>query len=150
MGRPRGVAGGALCLFLAGIGLLIGIFLLLWCLYRRAARHRPFAHHRLPNDGDEPGKPLPLFKCLHVSLTWFRLALKGAQPKSTGPHPRSVEALTPNSLETSQTPVKLSPQGSVELPQVGEGQVPTSPAPSPSWRAACPAPAAGTPRLLGI
>ena len=34
-------------------------FLLLWCLYRRAARHRPFAHHRLPNDGDEPGKPLP-------------------------------------------------------------------------------------------
>lgn len=58
VGRPRGVAGGALCLFLAGTGLLIGICLLLWCLYRRAARHRPFAHHRLPNDGDEPGEQL--------------------------------------------------------------------------------------------
>lgn len=41
---------------LAGTGLLIGIFLLLWCLYRQAARHRPFTHHRLPNNGDEPGE----------------------------------------------------------------------------------------------
>ncbi|XP_066127672.1 Golgi-associated olfactory signaling regulator [Saccopteryx bilineata] len=54
VGRPRGTAGGTLCLFFAGTGLLIGVFLLLWCLYRRGARHRPFAHHRLPNDGDEP------------------------------------------------------------------------------------------------
>ena len=93
---------------------------------------------------------VPLLKCLHVSLTWFRLALKGALPKSTGPHPRSVEALTPNSLEISQTPVKLRPQRSAELPQAGELQVPTSPAPFPSWRAACPAPAARTPRPLAI
>lgn len=55
-GRARGAVGGALCFFFAGIGLLLGIFLLLWCLYRRASRHRPFAHHRLPNDGDEPGE----------------------------------------------------------------------------------------------
>lgn len=74
---------------------------------------------------------VPLLKCLHVSLTWFRLALKGALPKSTGPHPRSAEALTPNSLEISQTPVKLRPQRSAELPQAGELQVPTSPAPFP-------------------
>ena len=56
VGRPRGAGGGALCFFFAGTGLLIGVFLLLWCLYRRGARQRPFAHHRLPNDGEEPGE----------------------------------------------------------------------------------------------
>ena len=56
--RPRGSVGGALCLFFAGTGLLIGIFLLLWCLYRRASRHRSFAHHRLRDSGDEPGECL--------------------------------------------------------------------------------------------
>lgn len=76
VGRPRGTAGGALCLFFAGTGLLIGTFLLLCCLYRRAARNRPFAHHRLPNDGDEPGErslQRPALECLHISLTWFLL-----------------------------------------------------------------------------
>uniref|UniRef100_A0A8C8TJA8 Golgi-associated olfactory signaling regulator n=1 Tax=Peromyscus maniculatus bairdii TaxID=230844 RepID=A0A8C8TJA8_PERMB len=56
--RPRGSISGSLCLFFAGTGMLIGIFLLLWCLYRRASRHRSFAHHRLRDSGDEPGKCL--------------------------------------------------------------------------------------------
>lgn len=74
VGRPRGAGGGALCFFFAGTGLLIAVFLLLWCLYRRGARQRPFAHHRLPNDGDEPGeRPLqrPALNAGH--LTCFPL-----------------------------------------------------------------------------
>ncbi|XP_069408755.1 Golgi-associated olfactory signaling regulator [Ovis canadensis] len=92
VGRPRGVAGGALCLFLAGIGLLIGIFLLLWCLYRRAARHRPFAHHRLPNDGDEPvihldapKEPYDLY--FYAPDAWVPSHIATKQPPPTPPLP---------------------------------------------------------------
>ncbi|KAG8521397.1 Golgi-associated olfactory signaling regulator [Galemys pyrenaicus] len=89
VGRPRGVAGGALCLFLAGTGLLIGIFLLLWCLYRRATRHRPFAHHRLPNDGDEPVMHLDTPKDLYFYApdAWVPSHISTKQPPPTPPLP---------------------------------------------------------------
>ncbi|XP_043756552.1 Golgi-associated olfactory signaling regulator [Cervus elaphus] len=92
VGRPRGAAGGALCLFLAGIGLLIGIFLLLWCLYRRAARHRPFAHHRLPNDGDEPVMHLdapkePYDLYFYAPDAWVPSHIATKQPPPTPPLP---------------------------------------------------------------
>ncbi|KAF4011233.1 hypothetical protein G4228_002735 [Cervus hanglu yarkandensis] len=92
VGRPRGAAGGALCLFLAGIGLLIGIFLLLWCLYRRAARHRPFGHHRLPNDGDEPVMHLdapkePYDLYFYAPDAWVPSHIATKQPPPTPPLP---------------------------------------------------------------
>ncbi|KAK1329953.1 hypothetical protein QTO34_010137 [Cnephaeus nilssonii] len=92
VGRPRGGAGGALCLFFAGTGLLIGIFLLLWCLYRRAARHRPFAHHRLPNDGEEsvlhldaPKEPYDLY--FYAPDAWIPSHISTKQPPPTPPLP---------------------------------------------------------------
>ncbi|KAM9049054.1 Golgi-associated olfactory signaling regulator [Megaptera novaeangliae] len=115
VGRPRGEAGGALCLFLAGTGLLIGIFLLLWCLYRRAARHRPFAHHRLPNDGDElvmhldaPKDPYNLY--FYAPNAWVPSHIATKQPPPTPPlppklpppprggRPQHLEPLSPSTL----------------------------------------------------
>ncbi|EPY89120.1 coiled-coil domain-containing protein 155-like protein [Camelus ferus] len=92
VGRPRGAAGGALCLFFAGTGLLISIFLLLWCLYRRAARHRPFAHHRLPNDGDEPVMHLdapkdPYDLYFYAPDAWVPSHIATKQPPPTPPLP---------------------------------------------------------------
>uniref|UniRef100_A0A286ZV74 Golgi associated olfactory signaling regulator n=3 Tax=Sus scrofa TaxID=9823 RepID=A0A286ZV74_PIG len=115
VGRPRGVAGGALCLFLAGTGLLIGICLLLWCLYRRAARHRPFAHHRLPNDGDEPVMHLdapkdPYDLYFYAPDAWVPSHIATKQPPPTPPlppklpppprggRPQRLEPLSPSTL----------------------------------------------------
>ncbi|KAL2762955.1 Golgi-associated olfactory signaling regulator precursor [Daubentonia madagascariensis] len=115
VGRPRGAAGGALCLFFAGIGLLLGIFLLLWCLYRRAARHRPFAHHRLPNDGDEPVIHLdapkdPYDLYFYAPDAWVPSHIATKQPPPTPPLPpklpppprggrsQRLEALSPATL----------------------------------------------------
>ncbi|XP_004710719.1 Golgi-associated olfactory signaling regulator [Echinops telfairi] len=114
VGRPRGVAGGALCLFLAGTGLLIGIFLLLWCLYRRAARHRPFAHHRLPDDDepvmhlDTPKDPYDLY--FYAPDAWVPSHIATKQlpptpplppklpPPPRGGPPQRLEALSPATL----------------------------------------------------
>ncbi|KAK2088908.1 hypothetical protein P7K49_034815 [Saguinus oedipus] len=115
VGRPRGAAGGALCLFFAGTALLIGIFVLLWCLYRRAARHRPFAHHRLPDDGDEPVLHLDAPKDpydLYFSApdAWVSSHIATKQPPPTPPlppklpppprggRPQRLEALSPATL----------------------------------------------------
>ncbi|XP_006868468.1 PREDICTED: protein Goofy [Chrysochloris asiatica] len=114
VGRPRGMAGGALCIFLAGTGLLIGIFLLLWCLYRRAARHRPFAHHRLPNDDepvmhlDTPKDPYDLY--FYAPDAWVPSHITTKQlpptpplppklpPPPRGGPPQRLEALSPATL----------------------------------------------------
>ncbi|KAM8787730.1 Golgi-associated olfactory signaling regulator [Rhynchonycteris naso] len=92
VGRPRITAGGALCLFFAGTGLLIGVFLLLWCLYHRGARHQPFAHHRLPNDGDEPvihldtpKEPYDLY--FYAPNAWVPSHISTKQPPPTPPLP---------------------------------------------------------------
>nr|XP_012609938.1 Golgi-associated olfactory signaling regulator [Microcebus murinus]XP_012609939.1 Golgi-associated olfactory signaling regulator [Microcebus murinus]XP_012609940.1 Golgi-associated olfactory signaling regulator [Microcebus murinus]XP_020139049.1 Golgi-associated olfactory signaling regulator [Microcebus murinus]XP_020139050.1 Golgi-associated olfactory signaling regulator [Microcebus murinus] len=115
VGRPRGAAGGALCLFFAGTGLLLGIFLLLWCLYRRAARHRPFAHHRLPDDGDEPVMHLdtpkdPYDLYFYAPDAWVPSHIATKQPPPTpqlppklpppprGGRPQRLEALSPATL----------------------------------------------------
>nr|XP_019597165.1 PREDICTED: Golgi-associated olfactory signaling regulator isoform X2 [Rhinolophus sinicus] len=115
VGRPGGLANGALCLFFAGTGLLIGIFLLLWCLYRRAARYRPFAHHRLPNDGDEPVMHLdapkePYDLYFYAPDAWVPSHITTKQPLPTPPLPpklppppqgscpQRLEPLSPSSL----------------------------------------------------
>ncbi|XP_045387138.1 Golgi-associated olfactory signaling regulator [Lemur catta] len=115
VGRPRGAAGGALCLFFAGTGLLLGIFLLLWCLYRRAARHRPFAHHRLPDNGDEPVMHLdtpkdPYDFYFYAPDAWVPSHITTKQPPPTPPLPpklpppprggrsQRLEALSPATL----------------------------------------------------
>ncbi|XP_040834141.1 Golgi-associated olfactory signaling regulator [Ochotona curzoniae] len=115
VGRPRGAGGGALCLFFAGTGLLIGIFLLMWCLYRRAARHRPFAHHRLPDSGDEPVLHLdtpkdPYDLYFYAPDAWVpsHIATKlqpptpplppKLPPPPRGDRPQRLEALSPASL----------------------------------------------------
>ncbi|KAI4043909.1 golgi associated olfactory signaling regulator [Homo sapiens] len=115
VGRPRGAAGGALCLFFAGTALLIGIFVLLWCLYRRAARQRPFAHHRLPDDGDEPVLHLdapkdPYDLYFYAPDTWVPSHIATKQPPPTPPlppklpppprggRPQRLEALSPATL----------------------------------------------------
>ncbi|XP_063109160.1 Golgi-associated olfactory signaling regulator [Cavia porcellus] len=92
VGRPRGSTGGALCLFFAGTGLLIFIVLLLWCLYRRAARHRPFAHHPLPDSGDEPvihldapKEPYDLY--FYAPDAWIPSHISTKQPPPTPPLP---------------------------------------------------------------
>ncbi|XP_012316016.2 Golgi-associated olfactory signaling regulator [Aotus nancymaae] len=115
VGGPRGAAGGALCLFFAGTALLIGIFVLLWCLYRRAARHRPFAHHRLPDDGDEPVLHLvapkdPYDLYFYEPDAWVPSHIATKQPPPTPPlppklpppprggRPQRLEALSPATL----------------------------------------------------
>ncbi|XP_012883037.1 PREDICTED: Golgi-associated olfactory signaling regulator [Dipodomys ordii] len=115
VGRPRGGGGGALCLFFAGTGLLIGVVLLLWCLYRRAARQRPFSHHRLPDGGDEPvmhvnapKDPYDLY--FYAPDAWIPSHIATKQPPSTPPlppklpppprggRPQPLEALSPATL----------------------------------------------------
>ncbi|KAL1769541.1 Golgi-associated olfactory signaling regulator [Sigmodon hispidus] len=111
--RPRGSIGGALCLFFAGTGMLIGIFLLLWCLYRRASRHRSFAHHRLQDSGDEPVLHLdapkdPLDLYFYASDAWVPSHIATKQPPPTPPlppklpppprGPQRLEALSPAAL----------------------------------------------------
>ncbi|XP_020015525.2 Golgi-associated olfactory signaling regulator [Castor canadensis] len=115
VGRPRGATGGALCLFFAGTGLLIGVVLLLWCLYRRAARHRPFSHHRLRDSGDEPvmhldapKDPYDLF--FYAPDAWVPSHIATKQPPPTPPlppklpppprgaPPQRLEALSPATL----------------------------------------------------
>ncbi|XP_038949990.1 Golgi-associated olfactory signaling regulator [Rattus norvegicus] len=111
--RPRGSVGGALCLFFAGTGMLIGIFLLLWCLYRRASRHRSFAHHRLQNSGDEPVLHLdapkdPLDLYFYAPDAWVPSHIATQQPPPTPPlppklpppprGPQRLEALSPAAL----------------------------------------------------
>ncbi|XP_058136567.1 LOW QUALITY PROTEIN: Golgi-associated olfactory signaling regulator [Dasypus novemcinctus] len=115
VGRPRGATGGALCLFLAGTGLLVGVLLLLWCLYRRAARQRPFAHHRLPDDADEPVLHLdapkdPYDLYFYAPDAWVPSHIATKQPPPTPPLPpklpppprgglpQRLEALSPAAL----------------------------------------------------
>ncbi|KAL6053685.1 hypothetical protein STEG23_018918 [Scotinomys teguina] len=110
--RPRGSISGSLCLFFAGTGMLIGIFLLLWCLYRRASRHRSFAHHRLQNRDepvlhlDAPKDPLDLY--FYASDAWVPSHIATQQPPPTPPlppklpppprGPQRLEALSPAAL----------------------------------------------------
>ncbi|XP_028717684.1 Golgi-associated olfactory signaling regulator [Peromyscus leucopus] len=111
--RPRGSVSGSLCLFFAGTGMLIGIFLLLWCLYRRASRHRSFAHHRLRDSGDEPALHLdapkdPLDLYFYGSDAWVPSHIATQQPPPTPPlppklpppprGPQRLEALSPAAL----------------------------------------------------
>ncbi|XP_051005383.1 Golgi-associated olfactory signaling regulator [Acomys russatus] len=111
--RPRGSVGGALCLFFAGTGMLIGVFLLLWCLYRRASRHRSFAHHRLQDSGDEPVLHLdapkdPLDLYFYAPDVWVPSHIATQQPPPTPPlppklpppprGPQRLEALSPAAL----------------------------------------------------
>ncbi|CAH7456920.1 Golgi-associated olfactory signaling regulator [Phodopus roborovskii] len=111
--RPRGSISGALCLFLAGTGMLIGVFLLLWCLYRRASRHRSFAHHRLQDSGDEPVLHLdtpkdPLDLYFYAPDAWVPSHIATRQPPPTPPlppklpppprGPQRLEALSPAAL----------------------------------------------------
>ncbi|XP_021489581.1 Golgi-associated olfactory signaling regulator [Meriones unguiculatus] len=111
--RPRGSIGGALCLFFAGTGMLIGIFLLMWCLYRRASRHRSFAHHRLRDSGDEPVSHLdapkePLDLYFYAPDAWVPSHIATQQPPPTPPlppklpppprGPQRLEALSPAAL----------------------------------------------------
>ncbi|CAO2632814.1 Golgi-associated olfactory signaling regulator [Lemmus lemmus] len=111
--RPRGSISGALCLFFAGTGMLIGIFLLLWCLYRRASRHRSFAHHRLQESGDEPALHLdapkdPVDLYFYAPDAWVpshiatqQLPPTPALPPKLPPPPRGpqrLEALSPAAL----------------------------------------------------
>ncbi|XP_036037823.1 Golgi-associated olfactory signaling regulator [Onychomys torridus] len=111
--RVRGSTSGSLCLFFAGTGMLIGIFLLLWCLYRRASRHRSFAHHRLRDSGDEPALHLdapkdPLDLYFYASDAWVPSHIATQQPPPTPPlppklpppprGPQRLEALSPAAL----------------------------------------------------
>ncbi|XP_059134737.1 Golgi-associated olfactory signaling regulator [Peromyscus eremicus] len=111
--RPRGSISGSLCLFFAGTGMLIGIFLLLWCLYRRASRHRSFAHHRLQDSGDEPVLHLdapkdPLDLYFYAPDAWVPSHIPTHQPPPTPPPPpklpppprgpQRLEALSPAAL----------------------------------------------------
>ncbi|XP_027276307.1 Golgi-associated olfactory signaling regulator [Cricetulus griseus] len=111
--RPRGSISGALCLFLAGTVMLIGVFLLLWCLYRRASRHRSFAHHRLQDSGDEPVLHLdtpkdPLDLYFYAPDAWVPSHIATRQPPPTPPlppklpppprGPQRLEALSPAAL----------------------------------------------------
>ncbi|XP_008843268.1 Golgi-associated olfactory signaling regulator isoform X2 [Nannospalax galili] len=112
--RPRGSTSGALCLFFAGTGLLIGIFLLLWCLYRRASRHRSFAHHRLTDSGDEPALHLdtpkdPFNLYFYAPDAWVPSHIATKQPPTPplppklpppprGGRPQRLEALSPATL----------------------------------------------------
>ncbi|XP_052034743.1 Golgi-associated olfactory signaling regulator [Apodemus sylvaticus] len=111
--RPRGSVGGALCLFFAGTGMLIGVFLLLWCLYRRASRHRSFAHHRLRDSGEEPVLHLdapkdPLDLYFYAPDAWVPSHIATRQPPPTPPlppklpppprGPQRLEALSPAAL----------------------------------------------------
>ncbi|XP_051845775.1 Golgi-associated olfactory signaling regulator [Antechinus flavipes] len=117
VGRPRGAGGGALCLFLAGAGLLLGVFLLLWCLYRRAARSRPFGHHRLPNDSDEPALHLdapkdPYDLHFYAPDAWVPSHIATKQPPSTPPLPPK---LPPPPGRTSSPP-RLEPLSPAALP----------------------------------
>ncbi|XP_021091435.1 Golgi-associated olfactory signaling regulator isoform X2 [Mesocricetus auratus] len=111
--RPRGSISGALCLFLAGTGMLIGVFLLLWCLYRRASRHRSFAHHRLQESGDEPVLHLetpkdPLDLYFYAPDAWVPSHIATRQPPAAPPlppklpppprGPQRLEALSPSAL----------------------------------------------------
>ncbi|XP_068959557.1 Golgi-associated olfactory signaling regulator [Petaurus breviceps papuanus] len=110
VGRPRGAGGGALCLFLAGAGLLLGVFLLLWCLYRRTARSRPFGHHRLPDDSDEPALHLdapkdPYDLHFYAPDAWVPSHIATKQPPSTPPLPPK---LPPPPGRTSSPP-RLEP-----------------------------------------
>uniref|UniRef100_A0A8C5NW35 Golgi-associated olfactory signaling regulator n=1 Tax=Jaculus jaculus TaxID=51337 RepID=A0A8C5NW35_JACJA len=115
VGRPRGSTGGALCLFFAGTGILIGIFLLLWCLYRRSSQHRSFAHHRLTNSGDEPVLHLdapkdPFDLYFYAPDAWVPSHISTKQlpptpplppklpPPPRGARPQRLEALSPATL----------------------------------------------------
>ncbi|XP_056652727.1 Golgi-associated olfactory signaling regulator [Monodelphis domestica] len=117
VGRPRGATGGALCLFLAGAGLLLGVFLLLWCLYRRAARSRPFGHHRLPDDGDElalhldtPKDPYDLH--FYAPDAWVPSHIATKQPPSTPPLPPKL----PPPPGRASSPPRLEPLSPAALP----------------------------------
>ncbi|XP_036603610.1 Golgi-associated olfactory signaling regulator [Trichosurus vulpecula] len=117
VGRPRGAGGGALCLFLAGTGLLLGVFLLLWCIYRRAARSRPFGHHRLPDDSDEPALHLdapkdPYDLHFYAPDAWVPSHIATKQPPSTPPLPPK---LPPPPGRTSSPP-RLEPLSPAALP----------------------------------
>lgn len=149
MGRPPGEAGGALCLSSPGPGCLLAFSCS--CGVSTARRLDTGPSHTTGSRTTEMNRvsnpcSVPLLECLHVSLTWFRLALQGALPKSTGPHPRSVEALNPpgsgsapQSFEISHTHVQFRPQPSRELPHARSlSSLQAPPLPPPGARQAPP------------
>ncbi|KAF7238823.1 Golgi-associated olfactory signaling regulator [Varanus komodoensis] len=106
--EPRGGAGHAMGLFLGVCGLLLCLFIGVYCTYSRGSKKEPFSHHRLYEDGfDDPA----LFLDSPKDYDWFLYETEGyVYPKPSQTHPKPIQTLSIPALKQPPPALEISPE----------------------------------------
>ncbi|KAH0626530.1 hypothetical protein JD844_001569 [Phrynosoma platyrhinos] len=109
--QPHGAASHAMGLFLGGCGLILCLFIGVYCAYSRGSKKEPFSHHRLYQDGfDDPA----LFLDNPKDYDWFFYETDGyvyPMPSQTQPMP----------IQTLSVPALKQPPPAPENPPTKHG-----------------------------
>ncbi|KAJ6654434.1 hypothetical protein lerEdw1_007027 [Lerista edwardsae] len=92
VGESHGAASHAMGLFLGGCGLLLCLFIGVYCAYSRGSKKEPFSHHRLYEDGfDDPA----LFLDNPKDYDWFFYETDGyVYPTPSKIYPQPIQTLS--------------------------------------------------------
>ncbi|XP_053118506.1 Golgi-associated olfactory signaling regulator isoform X2 [Hemicordylus capensis] len=126
VGEPHGATSHAMGLFLGGCGLLLCLFIGVYCAYSWGSKKEPFSHHRLYEDGfDDPA----LFLDSPKDYDWFFYETDGyVYPTPSQTHPQPIQTLSIPALKQPPPARGMSP----EKPDTSEAaQDPQQPQASP-------------------
>ncbi|XP_061446572.1 Golgi-associated olfactory signaling regulator isoform X2 [Rhineura floridana] len=107
VGEPRGAASHAMGLFLGGCGLLLCLFIGVYCAYSRGSKKEPFSHRRLYEDGfDDPA----LFLDNPKEYDWFFYETDGyVYPTPSQTQPQPIQTLSIPALKQPPPALDKSP-----------------------------------------
>uniref|UniRef100_A0ACB8EW79 Uncharacterized protein n=2 Tax=Sphaerodactylus townsendi TaxID=933632 RepID=A0ACB8EW79_9SAUR len=107
MREPQETANHAMGLFLGGCGLLLCLFIGIYCIYSRGAKKEPFSHHRLYEDGfDDPA----LFLDNPKDYDWFFYETDGyVYPTPSQSPPKPIQTLSVPALKQPAPVPEVSP-----------------------------------------
>ncbi|XP_060112213.1 Golgi-associated olfactory signaling regulator [Heteronotia binoei] len=123
MGEPQGTGSHAMGLFLGGCGLLLCLFIGIYCTYSRGAKKEPFSHHRLYDDGfDDPA----LFLDNPKDYDWFFYETDGyVYPTPSQTYPKPIQTLSIPTLKQPTSALEKS-SGKLETSEVTPDAKPSS------------------------
>ncbi|XP_077170188.1 Golgi-associated olfactory signaling regulator [Paroedura picta] len=124
MREPQGTTNHAMGLFLGGCGLLLCLFIGIYCTYSRGAKKEPFSHHRLYDDGfDDPA----LFLDNPKDYDWFFYETDGyVYPTPSQTLSKPIQTLSIPALKQPASALEMPP-GNLEASEVTPDTKPPSP-----------------------
>ncbi|XP_053217413.1 Golgi-associated olfactory signaling regulator [Podarcis raffonei] len=116
-GEAHTAASHAMGLFLAGCGLLLCLFIGVYCAYSRGSKKEPFSHHRLYEDGfDDPA----LFLDSPKDYDWFFYETDGyVYPTASQAQTQPIQTLSIPALKQPPPTLDGSP-GKLSSSEVGQ------------------------------